>query len=283
MTTFDLGVSAFIVLGIIFGSITGAMRQVVQLLAWAAAVGASYAFTAQAAEQFQKPLGLPYALAYPLCGVALWVGAYLAVRILLGVLMPKPEDGSDGSWLVMSNRLLGGLFGGLKAALVAWALLSLLATFQSLIAGQGHSLAFAKGSFLDAARTHNACEALFKDRLDRLQATLVRLRSAPRASPPEELKELAADERVQRLIDNVRVLKELETGNPGALLSSEDALKVMSDRKLVEKLLAAATGAAASPPPSAPPSAPTPAAPAEAPQKPADPLPSEAEAPTVSP
>jgi membrane protein required for colicin V production len=252
----DLAAIALIVLAALSGAATGALRQLVSLVAvvlgvlaarvWADDVGAGLAREITPVARHLAPLLLflgIFALA-SLVGRAL-LGATGMARIVRG-----PAD-----------RGVGALLGGAKGALAAWALLSVL-----VLAGNHAPDAVvrrARGSdFAALAREHNLVRTLDPAAARALERAIDTARRVERAG------KLARDPESARLLGDPRI-RALEDGGHGAPLDLAAAARVMEDpqlRALVERLAGRAPSAQAAAPTS-PAAAPAPPAAAPAPQK----------------
>lgn len=147
--TIDLVVLAFLAISALAGAASGALRQLVSLAAAGVGIAASRAWSAEVgaglAHRFSP-------LARPLAPALLFLGAF-ALASLAGALVLR---GTGVARVVRgpADRGGGALLGGAKAALVAWALLSLLAVAGELAPARVR--AAARESDLAAlARAHN--------------------------------------------------------------------------------------------------------------------------------
>jgi membrane protein required for colicin V production len=152
--TIDLVVLAFLAVSALAGALSGALRQVVSLLAAAAGVLASRAWSAEVGAGLARRFS---GLARPLAPALLFFGAF-AVVSLGGALLLR-AGGVSRVVRGPADRGIGALMGGAKGGVVAWALLSLLALAGDL--APAALRAAARGSDLAAlARAHNLVQEL---------------------------------------------------------------------------------------------------------------------------
>ncbi len=120
--TIDLVVLGFLAVSAILGAVSGALRQLVTLGAAALAVLAARAWSDEVGAGLARRFS---GIARPLAPALLFFGTF-AVASLAGVLLLR-AGGASRVVRGPADRAAGALVGGAKAALVAWALLSLLA------------------------------------------------------------------------------------------------------------------------------------------------------------
>jgi membrane protein required for colicin V production len=161
--TIDLVVVGFLAVSALFGAASGALRQLVSLAAVALGVVAARAWTVEVgagvAHRFSPA-------ARPLAPALLFLGTF-ALASLVGAVILR---GTGIARVVRgpADRGAGALLGGAKAALVAWALLSVLALAGDL--APDALRARARDSDLAAlARAHNLVARLDPDAARRLE------------------------------------------------------------------------------------------------------------------
>lgn len=161
--TLDLAVLGFLAISALVGAASGALRQLVSLVAVALGVLAARAWTAEVGAGLARRFS---PAARPLAPVLLFLGV-LALASLVGVAILR---GTGVSRVLHgpADRGAGALVGGAKAALVAWALLSALALAGDLApAGLRRHAA---GSELAAlAREHNLVARIQSEAARRLE------------------------------------------------------------------------------------------------------------------
>ncbi len=147
--TIDLVVLAFLAISAVAGALSGALRQLVSLVAAGAGVVAARAWSAEVGAGLAHRFS---GAARPLAPALLFFGAFALVSIAGALLLRA--GGLSGVVRGPADRGIGALMGGAKAGVVAWALLSLLALAGDLPPAAVRSAA--KGSDLAAlARAHN--------------------------------------------------------------------------------------------------------------------------------
>jgi membrane protein required for colicin V production len=157
-STIDLGVLAALALAAILGASSGALRQLVQVAAVIAGALAARQFAAPVAAGLGRLASAPVARAIAPAFLFLGVAALVS---LVGVALLR---GTAVSRAVRSpaDRGLGALLGGVKSALVAWVILSVLA-LSAGIAPEGAARAVRSSQLVDLAARYNAVERVAPD------------------------------------------------------------------------------------------------------------------------
>jgi membrane protein required for colicin V production len=147
--TIDLVVLAFLAAFALAGAVSGALRQLVSLVAAGAGVLASRAWSADVGAGLARRFS---GAARPLAPALLFFGAFALVSIAGALLLRA--GGVSRVVRGPADRGVGALMGGAKAGVVAWALLSLLALAGDVAPDRVR--AAARASDLAAlARAHN--------------------------------------------------------------------------------------------------------------------------------
>lgn len=120
--TIDLVVLAFLAVSALGGALSGALRQIVSLVAVGAGVLASRAWSVEVGAGLARRFS---AVARPLAPALLFFGAFALVSIAGALLLRA--GGVSRVVRGPADRGVGALMGGAKGAVIAWALLSLLA------------------------------------------------------------------------------------------------------------------------------------------------------------
>ncbi len=120
--TIDLVVLAFLAISALAGAMSGALRQILSLVAAAAGVLASRAWSVEVGAGLARRFS---GLARPLAPALLFFGVFALVSIAGALLLRA--GGVSRVVRGPADRGVGALMGGAKAAVVAWALLSVLA------------------------------------------------------------------------------------------------------------------------------------------------------------
>jgi membrane protein required for colicin V production len=198
--TFDLCVLGVVLLFTVAGGFSGGLRQLVQLatvvLGWLAA--RHLALPAAALVWSGRPLPWQRTLAAAVCfavvaGVTGLAGRALASRLHGPSGRPGPAD-----------RGLGALLGGLKGALVAWLVLSLLARLGPIALGSFH-LDVRRSDFGSLAARHDLLGAVVPDQARGLDLLLAAARD-----PATRERVIQKDPGLKKLLDDPRVKALLE-------------------------------------------------------------------------
>lgn len=249
MTGFDLGLAVLVVVGAAWGMWVGAARQVVQILAWVAALTAPWFLAAPVTRALEKPLGVPFPLALAFCAASVALFAYIAVRLLLWLPLRarRKKDRDEASILGLGNRVAGGLMGAAKAGAVLWACLSLMAVVAAPLQARGYRLGFTDSEMYREAADHNLWGLVFRERLARLQEAVKRAKAKGPKAGSAALEELAKDPRVRELMKDPALKAALAKGDVATLLRSSQVMSLVSDEAALERMAAAlAAGAQAS-------------------------------------
>lgn len=241
MTSLDMGLALFVVLGALFGLASGAFRQVLQLVSWAAGMAAPYYLAAPTAKALEGPMQLPYAVVYAFSGLALAILAWVAARIAISAIFRPKSDPNEASAGNLVNRALGALIGTAKAVVLAWGAVSLLVLFAAPLKARGMELSWASGQFMGAAKNHNLVTMLFHERIEQVRQGLERAkRKAP--AKGEALAEWFEDSRVKALLDDAKARAALEKGDLAAAFESNALTELLSDHGAIQKLQGALAG-----------------------------------------
>lgn len=157
-STLDLAVLAALALAAILGATTGALRQLVQLAAVIAGALAARHLAAPVAAGLGRlasaPVARAIAPAFLFLGVAALV-SLVGVVLLRGTAVSRAVRGP-------ADRGLGALLGGVKSALVAWVILSVLALSAGL-APEGAARAVRSSQLVELAARYNLVERVAPD------------------------------------------------------------------------------------------------------------------------
>ncbi|HZZ86102.1 MAG TPA: CvpA family protein [Anaeromyxobacteraceae bacterium] len=177
--TLDLACLAVLVLAALGGAFSGALRQLLQLAAGAAAFFASRALGPTLSLALARYL--PPRAAGPLARLGLFVTVLVLVT-LLGRLLLRGLFGE--ALRGPGDRAAGALLSAAKGALVLWAALSALALYGRPVSLGGVSLDPASSDFAAVAREHNL--------LDETRLPQVMQRLGGEAGPDDEGGDAAA-------------------------------------------------------------------------------------------
>jgi uncharacterized membrane protein required for colicin V production len=222
----------------LLGLISGAIKQVAQWLA----IAAAYIFAKPAgvalAPTLGPALGMPPALAPIGLAAGLMLLTYLfgalALRFILKKILPVQEKGR-------TDRLIGLALGGAKGALLGWVVLSVALAFEEPLAKAGfdlekktkdsHAAAFTRG--------HNLFDSL------KMPAMESAKKFAALQGNPQALQEMLNDPKARELLDNPEIKKALndpelrrlaQSGNPAAILQDPRVKKMLEDPEIAKKL-----------------------------------------------
>lgn len=224
--TLDLVVLGFLLLFAVAGAFSGLLRQVVQL----GAVVAGWLAAAHLAPRLVGPVlgSRPQPWERGALAVACFAGAVALVG-LVGRAVARELQGPGGA-PGPTDRALGALLGGLKAALAAWVLLSALALAGGPVVVGSLRIDPRASDFGSLAARHNLLEAA----APRQARVLERLLRATR-DPAARERLLRGDPEVERLLEDPRVKALLERhakdGEAGAKqLLTDPELKALVER-----------------------------------------------------
>lgn len=217
--TLDLVVLGILLLFAVAGAFTGALRQVVQLLG----VVAGWLAARHLAPRLAGPLLGSHPASWERGALA--AGCFVAgvlVVSLLGKAVARRVQGPGGS-PGPTDRALGALLGGAKAALGCWVLLSALALARGPLEVGGWRLDVRASDFGSLAARHNLLEAA----APRQAALVGRLLEALRDPAVRErlrrgdadLKRSLEDPRVKALLE--RALQQGDRLDAGGLTDAE--------------------------------------------------------------
>ncbi len=157
-STIDLAVLAAVALAAILGASSGALRQLVQLAAVVAGALAARHLAAPVAAGLGRLASAQVARAIAPAFLFLGVAALVSLvggALLRGTAVARAVRGPV-------DRGVGALLGGLKGALVAWVLLSVLA-LSAGVAPEGTARAVRASQLVDLAARYNVVERVAPD------------------------------------------------------------------------------------------------------------------------
>jgi membrane protein required for colicin V production len=225
----DLLVAAAIVLFAVLGAISGALRQLLTLAA--AAVG--YAAARFLAPPVAAGLGrsLPGPVARATAALVLFFAAFV-LATLAGKLLLRSR--AQGGLPRPGDRALGAFLGAAKASLVLWVVLSAAAIVDRPFGPSWLRLDPRQSDFASLSREHNLLERWEGPTGSTLRGLLRVAKDPDRAAQllaDADARMLLEDPRVQMLVGEARGGKD-----PGALVGSPAALRLLSDPAFLERL-----------------------------------------------
>jgi membrane protein required for colicin V production len=234
----DLVILAVIGAFALWGAASGMARQLAHLASFVAAYLLTHPLAELLAPKAAKAFQLPRVVAMAATTLVCFILIVAAVRLVTMPLLRRllsgknPEDRSN-------DRILGFLFGGLKAAFVAYVALSCLTFVEENVAIAGRRLSFSpKDSRLFAwARQYNVITLTHFAPVEELVAV------ARATKDPEALRKLEQDPRLRNALSEQSVRRALQQGDVQALLRNNQIADLVQDPAFVAKLHAAVSGA----------------------------------------
>jgi membrane protein required for colicin V production len=220
--TIDLIVLGCLVLFAVLGAVTGALRQILNMVAALSGWLVARALGPYVADGLAR--SLPKAMARPAASALLFVGTFIAVGIV-GRLILRAAAGKGGPVRSPVDRGLGALIGAGQAGLGGWVLLSALVLFDARV------------GFLDPRGSDFAALARDHNLLERLDPPAVRVmrRLIKAMKDPVSAANLHSDAEAQQLLDDPRVQSLLGSGGEKGTFPPE-AMKLLQDPELSGKL-----------------------------------------------
>jgi membrane protein required for colicin V production len=223
----DPAVVAILAAVAIGGAMSGALRQVAQLLAVAAGWLAARHLGPPVAEGFARVV--PALVARPAASAVLFLGGWAAAGLLANLVLRA--RGLSGLVHGAADRGLGAILGGAKGALVVWVLLSAAALAGPFSLGPLRFDARAS-DFAGFARAHNLLARFDREKASTLER-LLRIARDPAAAAglrDPDAKRLLADPRVRRLAE--RTPDGLPPGGP----ATGETERLLADPEIAELL-----------------------------------------------
>ncbi|HEX4621537.1 MAG TPA: CvpA family protein [Myxococcaceae bacterium] len=236
--TADLVILGIIVALALWGALSGMAKQLAYLASFVAGYLLTHPLAELLAPRVAKWLQLPRVVAMAATTLVCFILIVAAVRVVTTPVLRRfiagknPEDRSN-------DRILGFLFGALKAGFVAWVALSCLTFVEENVAIAGHRLNLSpKDSRLFAwARQYNVITATHFAAVDEL------VEVARATKDPAALRKLEQDPRLRTALGDQSVRRALEKGDVQALLRNNQIAELVQDPAFIAKLHAATSGA----------------------------------------
>ncbi|MBZ4415636.1 CvpA family protein [Myxococcus sp. RHSTA-1-4] len=244
----DLTILGLVLFFGIIGAVTGASRQVANMVGLAVAYFASSRLGPILGPRLAESLGGPLFVGIILGSVLVFVCVWLAVRYALGALLVRMLGTGKHSEDRSVDRLLGFILGGAKLAVIAWVALSAMTFFEQhvVVAGKRFGVSTKDSLAVGLARRFNLFEMTQFSQV----GNLVRVANA--AADPEKAarlqddpayKALRKDPRFQRLLQDQKLKQALARGDTAALLRNDLVLQLIQDRDVAARLGAAVRAA----------------------------------------
>ncbi len=244
----DLTILGLVLFFAIIGALTGASRQVANMVGLATAYFASSRLGPILGPKLSASLGAPLFIGIILGSVLVFVCVWLAVRYALGALLVRLLGTGKHNEDRSVDRFLGLLLGGAKMAIVAWVALSAMTFFEQhvVVAGKRFGISTSDSLAVGLARRYNLFEMTQFSQV----GNLVRVANA--ASDPEKAsrlqddpayKALRKDPRFQQLLKDKQVQQALARGDTVALLRNDLVLQLIQDRDVAARMNAAVRAA----------------------------------------
>jgi membrane protein required for colicin V production len=238
--TLDLAVLCVLALFGIFGAISGAAKQIANVLALGAAYLSAGPVAKLAAPWLAKALGTSLLVATGAATLFVFLAVWIPLRLALVTGLEKLIAGEERQHSDV-NRALGGVLGALKAATLVWVLFSALTFVERnvQVGGRRFSLPAKDSQVLAAVRRYNLFE------LAPVIPTRDLARFAEAARDPGRANQLADDPAWQRLqqdprfrelLSDPRLKSAIESGDFRALLESDAMKRLLADPSFADQL-----------------------------------------------
>jgi membrane protein required for colicin V production len=240
----DLIILCVVVFFALLGAVTGAAKQISNMVGLAAAYFVCRRLGPVVGPKLAAALGTADLIGVLLGTVLLFIVVLTLVRFILGTLLNRLMRGKDPANRG-PDRLIGMVLGGVKAGIICYVLLSALTFVEQHVVVAGNRLGVSpKDSRAFAfAREHNLFEATqfapLKDFVRVAQASTDPERAARLQNDPA-YKALRQDPRFQRALKEDNLRRAFEQGDTQALLRSNLILQLIQDPDFAARLGAAA-------------------------------------------
>ncbi len=230
MANVDVALLTFAGLVAAYGFYQGAIQQVSEWIGLATAILLSKPAAAAAAPLLAERMGWPlYLTSVGLSAVSMpvvLIAATLLSRLIINAIIPGDQRN-------MPDRITGLFLGGGKAAVVAWAGLSVLLAFEKPLSKVHSGIKPALGASKAASftREHSLFDAPALSLREKLNA-LAAMKDDPKLSKAL-LKEQPA---LKALLSDASLKVALEKGETGALLENPEIKKLLENPRLGETL-----------------------------------------------
>ncbi len=243
--TIDLVVLGLVLFFGIIGAVTGAAKQIANLVG----MGVGYFVSRRLGPLLGPKLaaamgGLPLLVGVIGATTLLFLVVWLAVRYALGYLLQRLLGGRNSEHRGV-DRFLGFILGGAKVALLAYVVMSGLTFFEQhvVVAGRRLGVSPKDSVAFGLARRYNLFEltqfAPVKDLVRVAQATSDPERAEALQKDPA-FQALRKDPRVQRALKDGELRRAMERGDYQALLRNNLVLQLIQDPQVAARLGAAA-------------------------------------------
>ncbi|NVJ02388.1 CvpA family protein [Myxococcus sp. AM009] len=241
----DLIILGLVLFFAMIGAITGASRQVANVVGLAVGYFASRRLGPVTAPHLAEALGSPLFLGAIVGTVLVFICTWLAVRYALGALLLRILSTGQHNENRGLDRFLGFALGGAKMGIIAWVVLSAIAFFEQhvVIAGRRVGLSPKESLSIEVARRYNLFEmtqfAPVKNLVEVAKAASDPKRAGQLQDDPA-YKALRKDARFQRLLKDPKLKQALARGDTAALLRHDGVLQLIQDPDVAARLGAAA-------------------------------------------
>jgi len=240
----DLVILGVVLLFAVLGALSGAARQVANLVALGTAYFAARHLGPLVAPRLAEAMDAPLLAGVIVGSLGVFLVVLLSVRYALTELLrwllgARAEEGRG------VDQFLGFLLGALKAGLVIYVLLSALTFVEQNVAVAGRKLGVSPrdSAVVVLARRYNLFQltqfAPVHDLVRVMEATADPQRAARLARTPA-FRALRKDPRVQRALEDPRLRAAVERGDVQALLRDDRVLQLIQDPTIADRLGAAA-------------------------------------------
>jgi hypothetical protein len=239
----DVALVVLILLGAGWGLWRGALRQILDTTVWVATFVVPGFLAGPLAHRLEKPLSVPFPVAYLFSVVALGLLTQIVTRLLfhqiqawwatrqrLKTIQAKPKKKGEPAPAPTPNGLdgvLGALLGAGKVGILVWVGLSFLVVVDQRLAKEGLHLKAEQSSLFQLAAANNALGLFFGPALHKLDLALQR---------KGRWQELLRDDRFAAVARDPTLLKALQTGDVRALDRSPALLSIVTDEGALQKV-----------------------------------------------
>lgn len=240
----DVIILCVVVFFALLGAVSGAARQIANMVGLAAAYFVSRRLGPMVGPKLAAAADTSDLLGVVLGTVLLFIVVLTLVRFILGTLLNRLMRGRDPANRG-PDRLFGLLLGGVKVTLICYVLLSALTFVEQhvVVAGQKMGLSPKDSRAFAFARRYNLFEATqfapLKDFVRVVQAS-TDPEGASKLQKDPAYKALRQDPRFQRALKEEKLRRALEQGDTQALLRSNLILQAIQDPEFAARLGAAA-------------------------------------------
>ncbi len=243
----DLIILSIIVVFAVIGSLSGAARQIAQLVALGVGFLCARPLGGAFGSRAAHALHIPELLGVIVATILFFILVMASVRLVLTHLLRKMLAGGESEARGL-DRSLGLVLGGAKVAFIAYFMLSALSFVEDNVAFAGGHFGLSPRDSLSfaLARRYNLFETIqfrpVKD-LVRIAEALNSPSRAAKLKKDPAFRALIRDPRFERSLGQEAMQKAIVTGDYRSLLRNDDVLQLIREPKMAARLKAAADAA----------------------------------------